>query len=101
MIKSKIKKAIIFAVIILIVLIVTNPSPDSFRKSLPLLTNLPNMMFSNTKYSQYSVYGRRNNFLVCSIYDFEFNAPENSDFIKKLTVLGIAGNFFVISESRI
>ena len=72
MLKPKMKTATIIVIIILIVLVATNPTPDSFRKSLPLLTNLPNIMFSNTKYSQYSVYGRRNNFLVCSIYDFEF-----------------------------
>ena len=101
--KFKIKRVTIILVLIIIaVLMILNPSPESFRKSLPLLTNLPNIIFTKSDFSKYSIYGRKNNFIICSIYTFDFNAPQTNgnDFIINLKVLGIAGNFFVINESR-
>jgi len=101
MLKLRKKRLIIILVITIItVLVIYNPSPETFRKSLPILTNLPNIVFSSTNYSKYSVYGRKINFLVCSIYQFQFDAKDekNKPVTIKLEVLGIAGNFIIIKK---
>ena len=99
--KIKIKFVYIFLFVIFAFLIFTNPSPESFRKALPILTNLLNAFFYNSDFSKKSIYGRKQNFIIFSLYKFQLNdvIKNNKDNITiELQALGIAGNFFVVRK---
>ncbi len=100
--KVKLKFGYLLIIVTLIFLILTNPSPDHFRKSLPLLSRLPNVMFSDTKYSQYSIYGRKSNYIICSIYKFDLNGHEiqSNEFVTSMKVWVLQVIFIIINQTK-
>ena len=82
--------------ILIVILILTNPSNKTFEENLPIITKLPNIAFHNEKTAQFFTYGRQSNYLIFSIYTVDVNFFTLEDKSTHHKVIGILGNFYKI-----
>ena len=85
---------------IVLILIITNPSPKKFKENLPVITKVPNVFFRVKESAQYITYGRQKNYFVFSKYYVHFALPPSKSRILKenYKVLGIFGNFYILNS---
>jgi len=88
--KRSTKYLLAIPLILIMILILTNPSYKTFEENLPLITNLPNIAFHNEKTAIYFTYGRQTNYLIFSIYTVDVKYTHH------YKVIGILGNFYKI-----
>jgi len=92
--KRSTKYLLAIPLILILILILTNPSYKTFEENLPIITNLPNIAFHNEKTAIYFTYGRQTNYLIFSIYTLDVNTVDGNN--PHYKVIGILGNFYKI-----
>jgi hypothetical protein len=95
--KKCFKLCLLVIAVILVILIITNPSPEKFRSELPVITNIPNEAFLADEVKYGLVFGRETDFFIFSIYSLKVDIGIEK-YNQDKRILGILGNFFVIEH---